>query len=211
MRKGLILVSLLLLALNIANGEKIEKPLDTSEFYSQLKNISSSKTLEAEFHQTNIIKDFGEDNYKGTIYINYGKALFIEYMEPTYQYYLIKDRVLTYYDKATNQATIGKLSNSQNDIDIFSLLYDLRIIEEQLYVKSYINSTALLAPKNKEIPVETVEIVFLNESIKKIKVIDSSENQVEIEFSKLQKGVAIPEAVYEKQPPKGASIIKMGE
>ncbi len=64
-----------------------------------VKQLSSIKSLSADFKQVNILKDYGEDIYIGKVFINMKDKALWDYIEPYSSWYLINSESIEHYDE----------------------------------------------------------------------------------------------------------------
>ncbi len=170
-----------------------------------LENLSSIKTFSAEFKQVNTLKDFGDDEYTGKVYIKMKEKALWDYEEPYSSWYLITEKNVDYYDEINNQLVKMDANNMKEHI-LLQVLMDFQKIKSTFNVTEK-NSMLIMKPKTNT-GIIYINILFNKNVIEKLQSKDNNGNTTEIIFSKVSIDKNLNDKIFNKKIPKDTNIIK---
>lgn len=195
--KKILLTLIILLSFNVVFAAEKKQDL--------LDNIANIKTFTADFKQINTLKDFGDDEYTGKVYIKMKEKALWDYVEPYSSWYLVTKDNVDYYDEINNQ--LLKINSKEiKEHILLQVLMDFQKIKSTFSV-SQKNNVVTLKPKS-DTGVIYINIVFNNSVIKKLQSKDNTGNTTEIIFTNVEQDKKISDKVFNKKVPKDATIIK---
>jgi outer membrane lipoprotein carrier protein len=157
-------------------------------FKSLEKKLTSCNYIEAPFHQKTRIEGLDEKEntgFTGKLYISKPDKIKIEYTEPLHQIIFVEGNKSIIYTPEENQAVISKLPEDFLVVKIFSDLSKNKGIGDTFFVKEEKKLSdgylLLLQPEDKKIK-KVLLTLDKNKNITKIKIIDTENNMVIIEF-----------------------------
>lgn len=166
--------------------------------------LSSIKTLTAEFKQVNNLKDFGDDEYTGKVSIKMGEVALWDYKEPYNSWYLIKTDTVEYFDEINNQL-VKMNAKEMKEYALLQVLMDFKKLSSTFNITSKRNML-VLKPK-KYTGVVYINIIFKNKVISQLESMDTAGNTTTITFSDVTIDKPINSSTFKKKLPKDVTII----
>lgn len=167
------------------------------ELISRFENID---TMHARFIQKTEIKGFGEDVYKGEIYLINNEKVLWDYNKPYEQYYLFTTDTMEYYDSSTDQLIRQKVTSSGGNNIVFQLLVDISKVKDSFVIEKISEDKFRLTPKT-DMGLKYLIMSFGEKYLKKIYSVDKKGNHTEITFENISLNVDIPTGVFDKEVP----------
>ncbi len=177
---------------------------DDAKKVDLLAEVSKITSLQADFTQTNTIKDFGDDIYSGKVYIEMKKKALWDYIDPYLTWYMFSDTVVEQYDEINNQLMRYPITGDSDSV-ILQVLMDFSSLPNVFDVEQIDNDTIHLQPKQ-DIGLRYMEIDFAAGIINSISSEDATGNKTKIIFSNVLTNIDIPESVYLKALPDDVEI-----
>ncbi len=169
-----------------------------------MADVANVKTYSADFVQTNIVKDFGEDVYSGKVYIDMKKRALWDYTEPYITWYLFTNEYVEQFDEVNNQ--LMRYPNTEDsDSVILQVLMDFSTLSDVFDVEQEGNSTLHLMPK-RDIGLRYMIIEVVAGKIVLIESEDTAGNKTRINFSNVKTNENIDGAVFVKSLPEGVEV-----
>lgn len=202
----LVLTAILFASYSYAETEAVgEKNL--------LAALAATKTLAADFTQTNTYKDATSpkpvvDDYSGKVYVIMGNKALFEYTLPYESWYIFTKESVESYDSITNQLMkFGKDSGSSN---IFlQVLMDFATIGDNFDVMEKAGNVLYMTPKNENMGIKYFTITLdANKKISTMQTEDIMGTVTELKFKNVKLGGRIPEKTFKKELPKTVTIIE---
>ena len=172
------------------------------ELISRFENID---TMHARFIQKTEIKGFGEDVYKGEIYLINNEKVLWDYNKPYEQYYLFTTDTMEYYDSSTDQLIRQKVTSSGGNNIVFQLLVDISKVKDSFVIGKISEDKFRLTPKS-DMGLKYLTMSFGEKYLKKIYSVDKKGNHTKITFEDIRLNVNIPAGVFNKEVPLGTEI-----
>lgn len=166
--------------------------------------LSSIKTLTAEFKQINNLKDFGDDEYTGKVSIKMGEVALWDYKEPYNSWYLIKKDTVEYFDEINNQL-VKMNAKEMKEYALLQVLMDFKKLSSTFNITSKRNML-VLKPK-KYTGVVYINIIFKNKIISQLESMDTAGNTTTITFSDVTIDKPINSSTFKKRLPRDVTII----
>ena len=170
-----------------------------------MQQLSSIKSISADFKQVNNLKDYGEDIYSGKVYINMKEKALWDYTEPYSSWYNITNENIEHYDEINNQLVIMK-AKDYKEYALLQVLMDFSKLSQSFTVKEQEN-VLYLKPKKDE-GIEYINITFKDNIISKIDSKDNNGNLTTITLSNVVYDKKINDASFKKKLPKDVNIFK---
>lgn len=170
-----------------------------------MQQLSSIKSISADFKQVNNLKDYGEDIYSGKVYINMKEKALWDYTEPYSSWYNITNENIEHYDEINNQLVIMK-AKDYKEYALLQVLMDFSKLSQSFTVKEQEN-VLYLKPKKDE-GIEYINITFKDNIISKIDSKDNNGNLTTITLSNVVLDKKINDASFKKKLPKDVNIFK---
>ena len=170
-----------------------------------MQQLSSIKSISADFKQVNNLKDYGEDIYSGKVYINMKEKALWDYTEPYSSWYYITNENIEHYDEINNQLVIMK-AKDYKEYALLQVLMDFSKLSQSFTVKEQEN-VLYLKPKKDE-GIEYINITFKDNIISKIDSKDNNGNLTTITLSNVVLDKKINDASFKKKLPKDVNIFK---
>lgn len=170
-----------------------------------MQQLSSIKSISADFKQVNNLKDYGEDIYSGKVYINMKEKALWDYTEPYSSWYYITNENIEHYDEINNQLVIMK-AKDYKEYALLQVLMDFSKLSQSFTVKEK-ESVLYLKPKKDE-GIEYINITFKDNIISKIDSKDNNGNLTTITLSNVVLDKKINDASFKKKLPKDVNIFK---
>lgn len=167
--------------------------------------LSSIKTLTAEFKQINNLKDFGDDEYTGKVSIKMGEVALWDYKEPYNSWYLIKKDTVEYFDEINNQL-VKMNAKEMKEYALLQVLMDFKKLSSTFNITSKRNML-VLKPK-KYTGVVYINIIFKNKIISQLESMDTAGNTTTITFSDVAYDKSISDGMFKKKLPKDVTVIE---
>ncbi len=195
--KKLLVILIIFSALNVyaAGGKKV----------NYVESLANIKTFSAEFKQINTLKDFGDDEYSGNVYIKMTEKALWDYTEPYSSWYLVTAKTVDYYDEINNQL-VKMNSKEMKEHVLLQVLMDFQKIKTTFNITQQDNMLTM-KPKT-DTGIIYINIIFKDNIIEKLQSKDSNGNTTEIIFSKVVLDKKINDKVFNKKIPKDTTIIK---
>ncbi|WP_303700894.1 outer membrane lipoprotein carrier protein LolA [Flexistipes sinusarabici] len=191
-----ILLIIAFLMPNLLFAESLDKLI------SRFENID---TMHARFIQKTEIKGFGEDVYKGEIYLINNEKVLWDYNKPYEQYYLFSTDTMEYYDSSTDQLIKQRVTSSSGNNIVFQLLVDIGKIKDSFMIEKISENKFRLTPKS-DMGLKYLTMTFGEKYLEKIYSVDKKGNHTEITFENVRLNVDIPAGVFDKEVPLGTEI-----
>ena len=179
-------------------------------YQNMLSAYGRLNTWQAELSQTNY---FSQSKAKltsnGTFYYQKG-AISIRYHKPNEQFLLIKDSLVTIYDKSSNIVVKSGLLSSVQSLDPVEIVKTYwKSADKTLLNSSGKQVVILLKPKSdKQIKEILVTLDSQTSYVNKLSYTDLQGNSVEVAFYKMQINKPIPASAWKLDIPPGAQIIE---
>ncbi len=170
-----------------------------------IEQLSTIKTLSADFQQVNDLKDYGEDVYSGKILINMKDKALWDYITPYSSWYYITSEDIDHYDEINNQLVKRKAKNYK-EYALLQVLMDFSKISEN-FNADYKRGVLYLIPKN-DVGLEYVHITFKNNIISEINSKDNNGNLTKITLSNVALNEKIDDKSFKKDLPKDVNIFQ---
>lgn len=190
-----VILLLTLLSTQLFAAESVDSVID---------RISRIKTLQSAFVQKTAISGFGEEVYKGEVFIRYGDRALWLYSQPEVAWYLFTRDRLEYYDAATRQLVRSKVSGDDNVL--LKVLFDLSALRQH-FNASWNGEVLMLNPK-KDIGVKNIAIKLKGGAVKELSSDDSSGNRTVIILDNPQINAGIADSVFSPAVPKGTKVFE---
>lgn len=172
---------------------------------SYIKQLSSIKSLSAEFKQVNNLKEYGEDIYTGKLYINMKEKALWDYIEPYSSWFLITNETIDYYDEINNQLVKMK-TKDYKEYALLQVLMDFSMLDKSFTYKQEKN-TLYLTPKN-DVGLTYINITFKDNIMNEINSKDNAGNLTTIILSNVEIDKKINNDLFKKKLPKDVNIFK---
>ncbi len=182
-----------------ANNKNVGDP------FSEIEKI---KTLSADFVQINEIKDFGKDEYSGTVTLIKGGSALWDYKEPFVSWYLFSLDTIKHYDGTHNQLVIYKTGENISNI-LLQLLIDVSVAKNKFEMTTKDN-TIFLKPKE-DLGIKDLKITLKNGIISEMESNDNAGNNTKIIFKNVKVNKKIDLKVFDKKVPKDTEIFEEGQ
>lgn len=170
-----------------------------------VKQLSSIKSLSADFKQVNILKDYGEDIYIGKVFINMKDKALWDYIEPYSSWYLINSESIEHYDEINNQL-IKMNAKEYKEYALLQILMDFSMLDKS-FTSMQKDNILYLKPKE-DIGLAYINITFENGNISEINSADNNGNLTAITFSNIKIDTKINNSVFSKKLPKDVHVFK---
>lgn len=179
---------------------------DSKENDSELlKEIEKVTSIQADFTQINDIKDFGKDEYSGTLSVVKGYKALWDYKKPNVSWYLFSLKTITFYDGVHNQLMIYENGKHITNI-LLQLLIDISVAKYKFDIITK-GDTLTLTPKV-DLGMENIIIKTKKGVISSMESTDNAGNNTKIIFTNVKINEKIPEKVFNKKAPKDAEVFK---
>ncbi|MEJ5227849.1 outer membrane lipoprotein carrier protein LolA [Thermodesulfovibrio sp.] len=173
---------------------------------SAYKNI---KDANGSFIQTSYIKELDKvQKFRGKFFIKEDKIRWQYTGDFSQTVYLDKD-TLVIYDRARQQAIKTNFNPQKYGQLPIALLTRMAVIDRDFEIRQKSEDNLLLIPKTKMGNIKTIEI-FLQEEpfpIKSMKVTDSSDNSLKIEFNSVKINTNLKDSIFKFIPKKDDTIL----
>lgn len=163
--------------------------LTTFSLYAN--NFGNIKTFEAEFTQTIQNPSGTKVHYDGVLHIKEPNTIRWQYKKPIEKFVYIKKYTITIIEPELEQAIITKLDK---EINILALLKTAKKISTNIYLSKFNNVDY------------TIELT--NNLLKRISYKDELENNVIIDFKKVQQNHLIEDKIFKFRIPYDYDVIK---
>lgn len=173
---------------------------------SAYKNI---KDANGSFIQTSYIKELDKvQKFRGRFFIKEDKVRWQYTGDFSQTVYLDKD-TLVIYDRARHQAIKTSFNSQKYGQLPIALLTRMAVIDRDFEIKQKSEDNLLLIPKTKMGNIKTIEIFIQEEPfpIKSMKVTDSSDNSLKIEFNSVKINTNLKDSIFKFIPKKDDTIL----
>lgn len=173
---------------------------------SAYKNI---KDANGSFIQTSYIKELDKvQKFRGRFFIKEDKVRWQYTGDFSQTVYLDKD-TLVIYDRARHQAIKTSFNSQKYGQLPIALLTRMAVIDRDFEIKQKSEDNLLLIPKTKMGNIKTIEILIQEEPfpIKSMKVTDSSDNSLKIEFNSVKINTNLKDSIFKFIPKKDDTIL----
>lgn len=199
--KLLIFTIILLTAFNtLAN--------DNKKVSGPFSDIEKIETLSADFIQINEIKDFGKDEYSGSMALIKGDSALWDYKKPFISWYIFSRDTIKHYDSTHNQLIIYKNDETISNV-LLQLLIDVSIAKSKFEMATK-GSTITLIPKE-NLGVKEIKITLNKGVISEMESNDSAGNNTKIIFKNVKVNKKINPKTFDKKVPIDAEIFEEGK
>lgn len=204
--KFLYLKSLVVLILLITINLSYAQENTISRLESAYKNM---KDANGSFVQISYIKDLDKtQKFKGRFFIK-GDRIRWQYLgEFTQTIYLNKDNLIV-YDRAQKQAIKSSFDTKIYGQLPLALLSRIAVLEKDFEVTQRAEDNLLLIPKTKMGNIRKIELTIHDEAfpIKSMKVTDSNENIVKIDFNAVKINTNLRDSIFIFIPKKDDTVL----
>lgn len=204
--KFLYLKSLVVLILLITINLSYAQENTISRLESAYKNM---KDANGSFVQISYIKDLDKtQKFKGRFFIK-GDRIRWQYLgEFTQTIYLNKDNLIV-YDRARKQAIKSSFDTKIYGQLPLALLSRIAVLEKDFEVTQRAEDNLLLIPKTKMGNIRKIELTIHDEAfpIKSMKVTDSNENIVKIDFNAVKINTNLRDSIFIFIPKKDDTVL----
>lgn len=173
---------------------------------SAYKNI---KDANGSFIQTSYIKELDKvQKFRGKFFIKEDKIRWQYTGDFSQTVYLDKD-TLVIYDRARQQAIKTNFNPQKYGQLPIALLTRMAVIDRDFEIRQKSEDNLLLIPKTKMGNIKTIEILIQEEPfpIKSMKVTDSSDNSLKIEFNSVKINTNLKDSIFKFIPKKDDTIL----
>ena len=202
MRKILLITAMLIAQCVHADDAALQK------LSAQLDPV---KSLQAQFVQT-VSDNKGKvlQTSQGTLAVKRGNRLRWETTAP-FAYLIVTDgNLLWRYDRDLEQATRQKFNGQLADTPALILSGETQRIRSSYEVTREQGSTGEyfhLVPKQKSALFHSLTLVFSNNGISQLVLLDNLDQRTEIRFNSLVSNPALPDALFHFDPPQGVDVV----
>jgi outer membrane lipoprotein carrier protein len=187
-------------------------PAIAADSFGQLNQfLSSFKSMQADFQQKIIIKKNVEKISSGTMALERPGKFRWETTRPNRQVIIADGQYLWFYDVDLEQATQQNIKKDANSPAILlsgsmdALRERFKIIDTKLTDNE---SRFHLAPRKEHDMVKEIELVFKNNELNQMVVIDNIGQQTIFSFSKVKINPKLSSHLFHFKPPKGVDVVK---
>jgi outer membrane lipoprotein-sorting protein len=203
--KHLTLILILLLLCNLVYADKLN-----DSYQQMLKSYAKLNTWQADINQTNY---FAQTKAKlvssGTFYYQ-KNTVSIRYQKPNEQALLIKDGMVTVYDKSSKTAVKSQLISavqSLNPVEIVKTYWQ-KSEKSFLQSKDGIDTISLKPSKDNQVKELIVSLDSKTGYVTKLVYKDNQDNSVSLAFSKMKVNKPIPATAFKLVLPKDVKLIQ---
>lgn len=196
---ALLSVSAVLVSIQLSAASAVES------FVAQLSPVNALSG-----HFTQVQKDAqGEvlSRSNGEFLMQRPGLLRWETMEPFPQLLVTDGQRIWLYDEDLEQVTISSVSDQLNRTPAIIFSGDLKKIEEQFYVVEENDSSFVLRPKTTGEAYQRLDIVFEDQLIKQMVILDSFGQTTEFDLTEVKQEKAKPVSEFRFQPPSGTDVL----
>lgn len=171
------------------------------------KNINDAM---GSFVQISYIKDLDKiQKFSGRFFIK-GDRLRWQYSGEFPQIIYINRETLTVYDKTRKQAIQSSFSPEKYGQLPLALLSRMAVIEKDFEITQKTESNLILVPKSKMGNIKKIELILHDENfpIKSMKVTDSNDNTVKIDFNSIKINTNLKDSIFKFTPKKDDTVLK---
>ncbi len=179
-----------------------DKNVSESQLIKEIENMTS---IQADFTQINEIKDFGKDEYTGSMAIIKGQKALWDYKKPFESWYLFSANKIEFYDKNNNQLMIYETGEQITNI-LLQLLLDISVAKSKFDITT--NKNIITLKPKEDLGVKFLNIEMKNNIISSMESTDNIGNNTKIIFSNVVINKKIDDKIFDKKAPKDAEIFK---
>lgn len=178
-----------------------------SKIESAYKNISDAT---GNFVQTSYIKDLEKtQKFRGKFFIK-GDKIRWQYFGEFPQIIYINRETLTVYDKLKKQAIQSSFNPEKYGQLPLALLSRMSVLEKDFEVTQIAENNLILIPKSQMGNIKKIDLIFHEENfpIKSMKVTDSNNNTVKIDFKSVKLNTNLKDSIFKFIPKKDDTFLK---
>lgn len=179
-----------------------DKNVNEAQLIKEIENMTS---IQADFTQINEIKDFGKDEYTGSMAIIKGQKALWDYKKPFESWYLFSANKIEFYDKNNNQLMIYETGEQITNI-LLQLLLDISVAKSKFDITT--NKNIITLKPKEDLGVKFLNIEMKNNIISSMESTDNIGNNTKIIFSNVVINKKIDDKIFDKKAPKDAEIFK---
>ncbi len=202
-------VFLPLVGVLVLSATTLETAFASGNLESIVQAMGKAGTLQADVQQTNTVVGVGNETFSGKVYIQYGEKAYWGYTKPSAQIYLIEGDSVIYYDELLEQVYITNKQQLGDDL-LLGLMSDVNSLVKDFTITPIKNTAGafLLVPKKKSSTIKNVEVYTKKETIQRVKSYDYKGNIIEMVFTNVVVGGAIPKDKFKIEYPEDVQIIR---
>lgn len=203
--KHLTILSILLLLCGLLNADRLD-----DSYKKMLNSYGKLSTWQADISQTNYFSQTKSKLVSSGVFFYNKKAVSIRYTKPNEQSLLIKDGIVTIYDKNSKTAVKSQLISTVQSLNPVEIVKSYWQKSEKAFVQSKdgIDTITLKPIKDNQVKELTVSLNSKNGFVTKLIYKDKQDNSVSISFTKMKANKPIPTSAFQLVIPKDVKVIQ---